>query len=311
VDLTKIVEAAINVVRPTAETKHIQIQTHFADQPAMVSGDAHRLQQVVWNLLSNAVKFTQAGGHVLVTSSQAGPYVDLSVTDDGQGISVEFLPHVFERFRQADSSTTRKHGGLGLGLAIVRHLVEIHGGSVSAESAGEGKGARLTVTLPLLVDEESVAIDEAAKLTSDDQRIEPAELRGIHVLLVDDDAGAREMISAALHERHARVTAVGSAREALQVIRQMRPDILVSDIAMPIEDGYDLIEQVRALGANNGNSIPAVAITAYARVEDREKALASGFQSYLAKPIEPADLIAVVASLACKPAMESGTDFSL
>ena len=306
-DLTQIVEAAINVVRPTAETKHIQIQTLFADQPALVSGDAHRLQQVVWNLLANAVKFTPAGGHVLVSTSQSGSYVDLAITDDGQGISAEFLPHVFERFRQADSSTTRKHGGLGLGLAIVRHLVEIHGGTVSAESAGAGKGARFTVTLPLLVEEESLPIDDGPK-HSPDLRPDPPELSGIHVLLVDDDAGAREMISAALHERHARVTAVASAREALQVIRQTRPDILVSDIAMPIEDGYDLIAQVRELGAYNGSSIPAVAITAYARVEDRQRALAAGYQSYLAKPIEPVDLIELVASLSSKPARNSGTD---
>lgn len=297
-DLTQIVEAAINVVRPTAETKHIQIETSFADEPALVSGDAHRLQQVVWNLLSNAVKFTPQGGHVRVSTRQEGSFVHLEIADNGQGISAEFLPHVFERFRQADSSTTRKHGGLGLGLAIVRHLVEIHGGTVHAESEGEGKGATLTVTLPLLSDHESVLTNDDARKSSGTLRPAPTELRGIHVLLVDDDAGAREMISAALNERHARVTAVASTREAMQVIRRTRPDVLVSDIAMPIEDGYDLIEQVHELEGNNGKTIPAVAITAYARVEDRRKALAAGFQSYLAKPIEPADLIEVVARLA-------------
>ena len=297
-DLTQIVEAAINVVRPTAETKHIQVETSFADQPALVSGDAHRLQQVVWNLLSNAVKFTPQGGQVCVSTRHAGSYVHLEIADNGQGIRAEFLPHIFERFRQADSSTTRKHGGLGLGLAIVRHLVEIHGGTVRAESDGEGKGAKLTVILPLLANDESVTTDDDASKSTGTLRAAPPELRGIHVLLVDDDAGAREMISAALNERHARVTAVASAREALQVIRQTRPDVLVSDIAMPIEDGYDLIEQVHELDANNGKTIPAVAITAYARVEDRRKALAAGFQSYLAKPIEPADLIEVVARLA-------------
>jgi CheY-like chemotaxis protein len=221
----------------------------------------------------------------------------LEIGDNGQGISAEFLPHVFERFRQADSSTTRKHGGLGLGLAIVRHLTEIHGGTVHAESDGEGKGATLTVILPLLADDEAVSIlDDGKEITSAFRSGQP-DLAGIHVLVVDDDAGAREMISAALNERHARVTAVASAREALQVIRRKRPDVLVSDIAMPIEDGYDLIQQIRALEANNGKLIPAVAMTAYAREEDRQRALASGFQSYLAKPIEPADLIAVVASL--------------
>ncbi|HMG73466.1 MAG TPA: CHASE domain-containing protein, partial [Pyrinomonadaceae bacterium] len=293
-ELAPIVEAAINVVRPTAEAKHIQIETNFADQPAVVSGDAQRLQQVVWNLLSNAVKFTPQGGHVRVTTRQTGSQVHLEIGDDGQGISAEFLPHVFERFRQADSSTTRKHGGLGLGLAIVRHLTEIHGGTVHAESDGEGKGATLTLILPLLADGISVSVRDDEKEIS--SRGQP-DLEGIHVLVVDDDAGAREMISAALNERHARVTAVASAREALQVIRRKRPDVLVSDIAMPIEDGYDLIQQIRALEANNGKLIPAVAMTAYAREEDRHRALASGFQSYLAKPIEPADLIDVVASL--------------
>jgi len=297
-DLTQIVEAAINVVRPTAETKHIQVETNFADQPVLVSGDAHRLQQVVWNLLSNAVKFTPQGGHVHVSTRHLGAYVNLEIVDNGQGISAEFLPHVFERFRQADSSTTRKHGGLGLGLAIVRHLVEIHGGTVHAESDGEGKGATLTVILPLLAADESVTTDDDARKSSDTLKPRPPELQGIHVLLVDDDAGAREVISAALNEHHARVTAVASAREAMQVIRRTPPDVLVSDIAMPIEDGYDLIGQVHELEANNGKTIPAVAITAYARVEDRRKALAAGFQSYLAKPIEPADLIEVVARLA-------------
>jgi signal transduction histidine kinase/CheY-like chemotaxis protein len=297
-DLTQIVEAAINVVRPTAETKHIQVKTDFADQPTLVSGDAHRLQQVVWNLLSNAVKFTPQGGHVHVSTRHLGAYVHLEIVDNGQGISAEFLPHVFERFRQADSSTTRKHGGLGLGLAIVRHLVEIHGGTVQAESDGEGKGATLKVILPLLADDQSVTTDDDARASSETLKPRPTELQGIHVLLVDDDAGAREVISAALNQHHARVTAVASAREALQVIRRTPPDVLVSDIAMPIEDGYDLIEQVQELEANNGKTIPAVAITAYARVEDRRKALAAGFQSYLAKPIEPADLIEVVARLA-------------
>jgi PAS domain S-box-containing protein len=297
-ELAPIVEAAINVVRPTAEAKHIQIETNLADQPALVSADAHRLQQVVWNLLSNAVKFTPHGGRVRVVTRQMGSQVHLEIRDNGQGINAEFLPHVFDRFRQADSSTTRKHGGLGLGLAIVRHLVEIHGGAVRAESEGQGKGATLTVILPLLADDESVSSRDGEKEISSTYKPDQPDLAGIHVLLVDDDEGAREMISAALNQHHARVTAVATARAALQVIRRTRPDVLVSDIAMPIEDGYDLIEQVRALESNNGKAIPAVAITAYAREEDRRRALASGFQSYLAKPIEPADLIDVVASLA-------------
>ena len=295
-ELGPVIEAATNAVRPTAEAKRIEIETSFEADPALISGDTHRLQQVVWNLLSNAVKFTAAGGHVRIHTYQTAKYVHLEVKDDGQGISAEFLPHVFERFRQADSSTTRLHGGLGLGLAIVRHLVEIHGGTVHAQSEGDGKGATFTVTLPLLADETSVASGEVRREVIRNLQGQP-ELVGVHVLLVDDDAGTREVISAALNERRARVTAVASAREALTEIQRSWPDVLVSDIAMPVEDGYKLIEQVRALPSDQMKTIPAIAITAYAREEDRSRALAAGYQSYLPKPIEPAELIAVVALL--------------
>ena len=294
-ELTRVIESAINVVRPTAEAKRISIETELGDHPALVSGDAHRLQQVVWNLLSNAVKFTPAGGTVRIRTYEDETHVNLEIADNGQGIRNDFLPHMFERFRQADSSTTRKHGGLGLGLAIVRHLVEIHGGAVSAHSDGEGKGAIFTVALPLLATGELVEADTES--TGELKRPAP-ELNGIHVLLVDDDAGTREMITAALNERRARVTAVASAAEALDEIKRGRPDVLVSDIAMPMQDGYELIEQIRALESNLLKTIPAVAITAYAREEDRRRALAAGYQSYLPKPIEPAELIEIVAQLA-------------
>jgi PAS domain S-box-containing protein len=297
-ELAPIVEAAINVVRPTAEAKHIQIETNLSEQPALVSGDAQRLQQIIWNLLSNAIKFTPQGGRVWINTLHLSAQIALSVSDNGQGISADFLPHVFERFRQADSSTTRKHGGLGLGLAIVRHLVEIHGGSVEARSEGEGKGATFTVLLPLIAEGKSLATDYHLKQDAMEFSGTALELAGVHVLLVDDDAGAREMITAALNERHASVTAVSSAREALREINRSRPDVLVSDIAMPIEDGYQLIAQVRSLEMHTSAKIPAVAITAYAREEDRHRALAAGYQGYLPKPIEPAELIAVIAGLA-------------
>ena len=294
-ELTRVIEAAINVVRPTADAKRIGIETELGDHPALVSGDAHRLQQIVWNLLSNAIKFTPAGGEVRIRTFEDATHVHLELADNGQGIRADFLPHVFERFRQADSSTTRKHGGLGLGLAIVRHMVEIHGGSVFAYSEGEGRGAIFTVTLPLLSSDGLIGAD--APETSSDQIQTQPELKGVHVLLVDDDAGAREMISAALNERQARVTAVASAQEALSEIKRARPDVLVSDIAMPVHDGYQLIEEVRALEVNQTKTIPAVAITAYAREEDRRRALAAGYQSYLPKPIEPRELIEIVAKL--------------
>jgi CheY-like chemotaxis protein len=262
----------------------------------MISGDANRLQQVVWNLLSNAVKFTESGGRVCVKVSQVGSAVEISVSDTGQGISPEFLPYVFERFRQADSTTTRQHGGLGLGLAIARHLVEIHGGSIKAESKGQGRGATFRIRLPL-VD----AAAGAADFGDEDQfkmAKSPQLLSGLNVLLVDDDSDTLTLMATALTKRQANVTAVSSAGEAIQAITRKRPDVLVSDIAMPDEDGYGLIEKIRRLENGETQNIPAVAITAYAKEEDRERALSSGFQIYLAKPVELTELISVVARAA-------------
>jgi PAS domain S-box-containing protein len=299
-ELAPILEAAINVTRPAAEAKSISIVTNFDAQPVVVSGDGHRLQQIAWNLLSNAVKFTPQNGSVQVIVRESGSHAEIEVSDNGQGIRPAFLPYVFERFRQADSSTTRTYGGLGLGLAIVRHLVEIHGGSVQAQSDGDGKGAKFTVRLPLL---------SAARKTDRNSPIEQSQslprepsLTGVHVLLVDDDPATLEMISVALTGRDAKVTAVSSAREALAAIERSKPDVLVSDIAMPSEDGYELIEKVRALERDGAGAIPAVAITAYARDQDRRRALSSGYQSFLAKPIEPAELVSLVAKLAGKNA---------
>jgi signal transduction histidine kinase/CHASE1-domain containing sensor protein/CheY-like chemotaxis protein len=295
IEVTPVVQNAINVVRPTADAKGIRIEAQIDNTPAMVSGDANRLQQVIWNLLSNAVKFTKNGGRVTLKVTQANAAVEISVTDTGQGISREFMPYVFDRFSQADSTTTRHHGGLGLGLAIARHLVEIHGGTIRAASRGEGQGATFTITLPLL-DSKLKTLEPAT--TDKTLAYATQMLSGVNVLLVDDDSDTLKLMATALARRQANVTAVSSAGEAIQAIRQKRPDVLVSDIAMPDEDGYGLIEKVRSLENGETQSIPAVAITAYAKDEDRERALASGFQIYLAKPIELRELVSVVARAA-------------
>jgi signal transduction histidine kinase/CHASE1-domain containing sensor protein/ActR/RegA family two-component response regulator len=291
-EVVPVVENAINVVRQTADAKGIRIETYFDSTPAVISGDANRLQQVVWNLLSNAVKFTESGGRVCVKVMQSGGAVEVTVSDTGQGIDKEFLPYVFDRFRQADSTTTRQHGGLGLGLAIARHLVEIHGGTIRGESAGMGRGASFTIRFPLL--------EAAVSATNVNQK--PARvtqlLSGLNVLLVDDDSDTLKLMETALKRRQANVTAVSSAGEAIQAISRRRPDVLVSDIAMPDEDGCGLIEQVRMLENGESQGIPAVAITAYAKEEDRERALSAGFQIYLAKPVELTELISVVARAA-------------
>jgi signal transduction histidine kinase/CHASE1-domain containing sensor protein/CheY-like chemotaxis protein len=294
-EVTPVVQNAINVVRPTADAKGIRIDTQIDPAPAVIAGDANRLQQVIWNLLSNAVKFTNNGGRVLVKVAQANRAVEISVTDSGQGIAREFLPYVFDRFSQADSTTTRHHGGLGLGLAIARHLVEIHGGTIRAQSRGEDEGATFTITLPLL---ESALKNGESAAANKRAAAAPQLLSGLNVLLVDDDSDTLNLMATALKRRQANVTAVSSAGEAIEAIREKRPDVLISDIAMPDEDGYGLIERVRSLDNGEAQGIPAVAITAYAKDEDRARALSSGFQIYVAKPIELAELVSVVARAA-------------
>jgi PAS domain S-box-containing protein len=296
VDLAPVLEAAINVVRPTADAKNIQIEVDFEAEPAAVPGDTNRLQQVFWNLLSNAIKFTPVGGRVTVTLHQIESQVEVSVTDTGQGIVPDFLPFVFDRFRQADSTSTRQHGGLGLGLAIARHFVEIHGGSISASSDGKGTGAKFTVRLPLIG-----SIAEVASINAEDdgllaeQPLAQQVLAGLTVLLVDDDEDTLELLSAALVQRSAKVTTCSSAAAALKSIKDSRPDVLISDIAMPGEDGYQLIQQVR--GLNLRPPLPAIAITAYAKDEDKLRALAAGYNRYLSKPIELGEFIGAVAEL--------------
>jgi PAS domain S-box-containing protein len=293
IELASVLEAAVNVVRPTAEAKGIQIEFNFEREPTVISGDAHRLQQVFWNLLSNAVKFTAPGGKVNLSLRQLAAEVEIEITDTGKGIDPEFLPFVFDRFRQADSTSTRQHGGLGLGLAIARHLVEIHGGHISAASEGEGQGASFRLRLPLI----GSLAKSNAQPNGDEQisETQPPQdvLAGIEVLVVDDDRDTLELLTAALKQRSAIVTAVSSAAAAMDSIMASQPHVLISDIAMPGEDGYDLIRKVIALEL--APKISAIAITAYAKEEDRERALSAGYQRYLAKPVELGEFILAVA----------------
>ena len=301
VALTNIVNAAIDSVRPAAEAKSIRLQTMIDPGAGPISGDADRLQQVVWNLLTNAVKFTPKGGRIQVKVQRIDSHVEIVVSDSGVGISKEFLPYVFDRFRQADASSTRIHGGLGLGLSIVHQLVDLHGGAVSVQSEGEGKGATFTVTLPFVgvggnqTDAEVVHPTESDEVLSFDSL---PSLRGLKILVVDDEADTRELIREVLKECGSEVITSPSAADALIALEQQKPDVLISDLGMPDEDGYSLISKVRALPSEKGGNIPAAALTAYARVEDRMRVLRSGFQFHLPKPIDSAELVTVVASLA-------------
>ena len=258
-------------------------------------GDPQRLQQVAVNLLMNAVKFTPKGGRVQVLVERRDSSVDFTVADSGQGIAADFLPHVFERFRQADGSLSRKSGGLGLGLAIVRHIVELHGGSVSAFSEGEGKGSSFTVRLPVSIAHRR---DMGAGVRSATAQFDcPPSLDGLRVLIVDDEVDARELLQAILEECHVIVAAAGSAAEGLELLATFQPDVVVSDIGMPDVDGFAFIKAVRARPAESGGRVPAIALTAYARVTDRTRVLYAGFQSHVPKPVEPSELLAVIASL--------------
>ncbi len=255
-----------------------------------VEGDPARLQQVVWNLVGNAIKFTPKSGHVRVVVQRSGSYAEVVVRDDGPGIAAEFLPHLFERFRQADASRTRRHGGLGLGLALVKHLVEMHGGTVGVESEGEGKGATFVVRLPIC--------PVVSRGTEPSAPAVRESLKGVKVLVVDDEEDTRELVRRVLSESEAEVVAVGSAAEALDEVPRFRPDVLLSDIGMPHQDGYQLLRALRALGEDRGGKTPAAALTAYARPEDRLHALRAGYQIHVPKPVDVTELCTVVASLA-------------
>lgn len=299
IGLESVLEAAVNVVRPTAEAKGIRIELNLVREPIAVSGDTNRLQQVFWNLLSNAVKFTQSGGSVSVQLRKVDSQAEVIVSDTGLGITPEFLPYVFDRFRQADSTSTRHHGGLGLGLAIARHLIEIHGGLIEARSDGVGTGATFVVKLPVAgsrVEALAPRVDDREAELKLERAKSLQVLAGLRVLMVDDDEDTLELLSAALRQRSADVTAVSSASEALEAIRHSRPDVLISDIAMAGEDGYQLIKKVIAL--NLEPELPAIAITAYAKEEDKQTALAAGFHRYLSKPVELREFISAVGEAA-------------
>ncbi len=300
-ELHEVIEAAAESIRPTAEAKGVRLQVLLEPNVGPVFGDHERLQQVVWNLLANGVKFTRKGGLVQITLQRINSHVEVVVTDSGVGIKPDFLPHVFDRFRQADGSTTRNYGGLGLGLAIVRHLVELHGGTAWAESGGEGQGAKFTVRLPTMTesDHKPEKVSRQPAISGFEAREkQPPSLEGLRALVIDDEIDARTLLTAMLERCGAQVVAVSSAREGLDSIENWKPDVLIADIGMPVEDGYALIKKVRALPRERGGQTPALALTAYARTEDRARALAAGYQVHLAKPVDRYDLAAVVANLA-------------
>jgi PAS domain S-box-containing protein len=292
IDLAAVLDAAMEGVRPAAEAKTLELNVVVDARPALMSGDRDRLQQVFWNLLSNAVKFTPGGGRVEVRLRRREDGFEIAVADTGAGIDAQFLPYLFQRFAQADSSTTRRHGGLGLGLAIVRHLVEMHGGTVRADSAGAGEGATFTVTLPARAVVEPASRD--SRQGSASLPAETASVAGVSVLVVDDQADALEMLGLVLEKAGAHVRVAASADQALDQLRTETPAVIISDIGMPGMDGYELMRQVRRRGV----AAPAIALTAYGRPEDREAAFAAGFQLHVPKPVFPSELLAAVASLA-------------
>ncbi len=300
VEPAAFIEAALETVRPGADAKRIRLEQVLDPKAGPISGDPGRLQQVIWNLLSNAIKFTPAGGKVQVVLARVNSHIEISISDSGIGIRPEFLPHVFDRFRQADGSTTRRHGGLGLGLAIAKHLVELHGGSLKAHSAGESRGATFIVDLPLTAVHRAQPAPERAHPGSAAQAPPPAtlpDLRGLTVLAVDDQPDARDLLKRVLEDAGARVLTAASVQEALALVKREKPHVLVSDIGLPEADGYDLIRELRALGPGRGD-IPAIALTAFARSEDRTKVLRAGFRMHVSKPVEPAELCVAVANVA-------------
>ncbi len=295
--LGSAIQAAVDTVTPAADAKGVRLRVQFDPSAGVVNGDPERLQQVFWNLLSNAVKFTPRGGEVRVELSRGGTDAEVSVADTGEGISADFLPYVFDRFRQADGSTTRRHGGLGLGLAIVKQLVELHGGVVRAESGGAGKGSRFFVMLPIAPEGERSSGDVASRAAP-----APAawvkDISGVRILVVDDEHDSRDLLKRLLSGCGARVTTASSVGDAWTLLQRERYEVLISDIGMPDEDGYALVRRLRSLPAERGGRMAAIAVTAYARAEDRENAVRAGFQFHLSKPVEPAELLAAVAQAA-------------
>jgi CheY-like chemotaxis protein/two-component sensor histidine kinase len=309
VDFPQSVANAVEAVSPAADAKGVRLETVLDPQASPVSGDPERLQQVLWNLLSNAVKFTSRGGKVQVRLERVNSHLELSVADTGIGIAAEFLPHVFERFRQADASIARERGGLGLGLSIARQLAEMHGGTIEAASGGTGHGSTFTLKLPVMIvhsaprqDVERVHPGGAAG----PQEMRLGNLNGVHVLAVDDDPDALTLVAELLEAAGARVSTAGSAADALRLLDAEPPQVLVTDLGMPHVDGFQLIERVRAHDNPLVRRVPAAALTAYARSEDRVKALRAGFQIHLAKPIDPTELVTAVEALARHHSHEPG-----
>lgn len=295
IDLALVIRDAMDGIQPSLDAKQLRLHKNIAVSPCMIAGDASRLQQVLWNLLSNAIKFTPEGGDVWVELVCDTAHATIMVRDSGQGISADFLPFVFDRFRQAESTSNRLHNGLGLGLSIVHHIVELHSGTITASSDGEAQGATFRVLLPLL--------NQDAESATDPQRTPVGggnglDLRGLRVLVVDDQTAILDLLHDVLVQSGAVVQQCDSAERGLALVRSWRPDVLVSDLGMPDKDGYWLIGQVRALPPDQGGATPAVALTAYVRVEERVGVLAAGFQLYVPKPVEPAELVAVVARAA-------------
>ncbi len=298
IDPTRVLEAAIESVRPSADAKEIRIVQVLDPLAGPVAGDPSRLQQVVWNLLNNAIKFTPKAGKVTVLLERVNSHIEITVNDTGQGIKAEFLPYVFDRFRQGDATTTRKHGGLGLGLAIVKHLVELHGGKVRVKSPGEGQGATFSVEIPIVAArQEEVREHPTAPGFEATGACEQIALDKLRVLVVDDEVDARELLRRLLVECKAEVLLADSAKAAIEVVKSRRPDVLISDIGMPERDGYELIKEIRKLPAERGGKTPAIALTAFARSEDRMRALMAGYQAHIAKPVEPQEFIVTVASV--------------
>jgi CheY-like chemotaxis protein len=299
VNLVSVVNAALDAVRPAFEAKEITIETDFQEGQKVIAGDADRLQQVVWNLLSNASKFTPTGGAVGISVTYNGKYAQIQISDTGPGIAPDFLPHVFERFRQADGSTTRTHGGLGLGLAIVRHLVELHGGVIAVENGTVRSGAVFTVKLPFPSGELNFSTPATTAATIE-HHVTDKDLAGLHILVVEDELDALDLLAIDLREHGASVTGVASASEGLQLLRKQQFDLIISDIGMADTDGYSLIKQVREREGTEGQHIPAIALTAYARAQDRIRALAAGYNTHVAKPVEIRELVSVVKCLTGK-----------
>ncbi|MDI1310675.1 ATP-binding protein [Prosthecobacter sp.] len=306
VDLQSVIGEGVEALKPAAQAKKQRLHTLIDPLAPAVLGDPVRLQQIVWNLLSNAVKFTPSGGTITVALQRVNSHVEISITDSGAGIPADFLPHVFERFRQFDSSTTRRHGGLGLGLAIVRHLTELHGGTVRARSPGENAGSTFTVLLPLAVlhsEPDTSAHQHPASTRASSSSLTQPLLQQVSLLVVDDEEDARTMLAKTLSMAGAEVTTASSAPQALECLRAHVPHVIISDIGMPGQDGYDLMREIRSHSEEQGGQVPAIALTAYTRTEDRIKSIAAGFQMHLSKPADSVELITMVASLAGKRPM--------